>query len=67
MKPTKPTTLVPKIIHILYKHTYGLQVAITRYTGHEIRTDKCLDTCHHKMKLVLTFTKNDLTLVELMH
>ena len=35
------------------------------HTEHEIRTEKCLDTCHHKMKFVLTFTKNDLTLVEI--
>ena len=32
---------------------------------HEIRAEKCSDTCHHKMKFVLTFTKNDLTLVEI--
>ena len=31
---------------------------------HEIRTEKCLDVCQHNIKFVLTFTKNDLTLVE---
>ena len=28
-------------------------------------TEKCSDTCQHKIKFVLTFTKNDLTLVEI--
>ena len=35
-----------------------------RLTEHEIRTEKCSDICQHKIKVVLTFTKNDLTLVE---
>ena len=37
-----------------------------KYSGNaelEIRTVKCSDTCQHNIKLVLTFTKNDLTLV----
>ena len=29
----------------------------------QIRTEKCSDTCQHKIKCVLTFIKNDLTLV----
>ena len=37
----------------------------TNSPEHEIRTEKCSDTCHHKMKFVLTFTKNDLTLLEI--
>ena len=32
---------------------------------HEIRNEKCLDTCQHKIKFVLTFAKNNLTLVEI--
>ena len=36
----------------------------TTYTELEIRTEKCSDTCQHNIKFVLTFTKNDLTLVE---
>ena len=31
---------------------------------HEIRTVKCSDTCQHMIKFVLTFAKNDQTLVE---
>ena len=31
----------------------------------EIRTEKCSDTCQYNIKFVLTFTKNDLTLVEI--
>ena len=30
----------------------------------EIRTVKCSDTCQNNIKFVLTFTKNDLTVVE---
>ena len=30
----------------------------------EIRAEKCSDTCQHKMKFVLTFSKNDMTIVE---
>ena len=33
-------------------------------TEHEIRTEKCLDICQYKIKFVLTFVKNDQTLVE---
>ena len=32
---------------------------------HEIKTNKCSDTCQYKIKFVLTFIKNDLTLVEI--
>ena len=32
---------------------------------HDIRTEKCLDICQHKIKFVLTFAKNDQTLVEI--
>ena len=37
---------------------------LTSKTEREIRTEKCSDTCQHNIKFVLTFTKNDLTLVE---
>ena len=36
----------------------------TQHTELEIRTEKCSDTCQHNIRFVLTFTKNDLTLVE---
>ena len=32
---------------------------------HEIRTEKCSDTCQHKIKFALTFSRNDQTLVEI--
>ena len=48
-------TYVIHLFHVL--HVYS--------TEHEIRTEKCLDTCQHKIKFVLTFAKNDLTLVEI--
>ena len=32
---------------------------------HDTRTEKCSDICQHTIKLVLTFTKNDQTLVEI--
>ena len=35
------------------------------FTKHEIRTEKGSDICQHKIKLVLTFAKNDQTLVEI--
>ena len=39
--------------------------ACTRaYAELEIRTEKCSDTCQPNIKFVLTFTKNDLTLIE---
>ena len=31
----------------------------------KIRAEICSDTCQHKIKCVLTFIKNDLTLVEI--
>ena len=31
----------------------------------EIRSEKCSDTCQHKIKFVLAFAKSDLTLVEI--
>ena len=34
-------------------------------TEHEIRTEKCSDTCQHKIKFVLTFSRNDQTLIEI--
>ena len=34
-------------------------------TEHEIKTEKCLDTCQHKTNFVLTFNKNDVILVKL--
>ena len=35
------------------------------YREHEIRTENCSDTCQHKDKIFLTFTKNDLTLIDI--
>ena len=32
---------------------------------HEIRIEKCSDTCQYKIEFVLTFSKNDQTLVEI--
>ena len=37
----------------------------TLATGHEIRSEKCSDTCQHKIKLVLTFLRNDQMLVKI--
>ena len=34
-------------------------------TEHEIKTEKCLDTCQYKIKFALTFSRNDQTLVEI--
>ena len=31
---------------------------------HDVRTEKCSDTCQHNIKFVLTFAKKDLTLAE---
>ena len=48
---------------------YTLYVTVVNHRGciaeREIRTEKSSDTCHHKMKFVLIFIKNDLTLVEI--
>ena len=49
----------------LASHTNSGLPGIMAGTEHEIRAEKCSDTCHHKMKFVLTFTKNNLTLVEI--
>ena len=35
------------------------------YVKHDIRSEECSDTCQHKIKFVLTFAKNDQTLVEI--
>ena len=35
------------------------------YSEHDIRSEKCSDTCQYKIKFVLTFAKNDQTLVEI--
>ena len=43
--------------------TKALEKLISRNTEHEIRTEKCLDMCQHKKKFVLTFAKNDQTLI----
>ena len=32
------------------------------YAEHDIRSEKCSDTCQYKIKFVLTFGKNDQTL-----
>ena len=34
-------------------------------TEHEIRTEKYSDTCQHKIKCALTFSRNEQTLVEI--
>ena len=50
-------------LNFYYVCTFPLAKIVS--AEHEIRTEKCSDTCHHKMKFVLAFTKNDLTLVEI--
>ena len=50
----------------MYVHVYKFTVLWENIAKHEIRTEKCSDMCHHhKMKFVLIFNKNDLTLVEI--
>ena len=52
--------------HNVCNVTYVIMYVYVYYMSeHEIRAEKCSDTCHHKMKFVLTFTKNDLTLVKI--
>ena len=40
-------------------------MGLVTYTGHEIRTEKQSDTCQHEIKFVLTFSRNDQTLIEI--
>ena len=46
-------------------HEYKITVLWENIAGHEIRIEKCLDMCHHKIKFVLICTKNDLILIEI--
>ena len=48
--------------HLYHMHMSCMHTHM--YTGHEMRTEKCSDMCQHKIKFVLTFAKNDLTLVD---
>ena len=60
-------------LYVMYVRTYICTSSLVIYVyvfirachnrEHEIRAEKCSDTCYCKMKFVLTFTKNNLTLV----
>ena len=45
--------------------SFNLPIQNAISTEHEIMTEKCSDTCQHKIKLYSDIAKNDLTLVEI--
>ena len=52
------------IVFLTFKSLLQAENSMTG-TEHEIRTEKCSDTCQHKIKFVLTFSRNDQMLIEI--
>ena len=49
-------------MYIAHGFLYLKYLKVLISTEHEIRIEKCSDTCPHKIKVVLTFSKNGPTL-----